>query len=119
MEKALKAALLDLDVNLEEAMERFIDDEELYLTCLLKYVKDDAFGRLGECIGKREYEKAFEYAHSLKGVSGNLGLKNIYGLICTMVENLRAGNYISIEKQYEEVMNSLELVRKAVGDFEE
>lgn len=118
LDEALKVALLELDVNLDEAMERFIGDEELYLTCLKKYLKDDAFGKLGESIGKKDYEKAFQYAHSLKGVSGNLGLKNIYGLICSMVENLRAGKYFCIEKQYEEIMNCLERIRKVAGEQE-
>lgn len=116
MEEALKVALIEQDVNLSEAMERFIGDEDLYLSCLRKYLKDDAFGRLGESIGKKDYEMAFQYAHSLKGVSGNLGLNSIYEPICSMVENLRAEKYLCIEKQYEEVMNCLERIRKVAGE---
>ena len=40
---------------------------------------------------KKNYKEAFEAAHSLKGVLGNLSLTPLYDKVCEITELLRAG----------------------------
>lgn len=93
-------------VDLPATMERFLDDRELYLDCLHTFFDDPGFGQLGDAIQKKDYEAAFTAAHTLKGVSGNLGLTPLFDAICAIVEPLRAHDYSDLDRQYEAVMVS-------------
>lgn len=83
------------DVN--GALERFVNDEELYHKCIKMFDEGDEFEKLEEAIRSKEYDKAFEFAHSLKGVSGNLGLDPLYNAICALVEDLRHHEYDNVD----------------------
>ena len=41
---------------------------------------------------------AFEAAHTLKGVTGNMGLTPLYDAVCTIVEPLRTGRTGGLHK---------------------
>ncbi|MBR5658308.1 MAG: Hpt domain-containing protein, partial [Lachnospiraceae bacterium] len=43
-----------------------------------------------ERIGERDLKGAFEAAHALKGVLGNLSLTPLYEIVCEITELLRA-----------------------------
>ncbi|MEG1505242.1 MAG: Hpt domain-containing protein [Lachnospiraceae bacterium] len=94
------------------AMGRFLDDEDLYQTCFVVFLKDESFQKLGEAIAKKEYEKSFEYAHTLKGVAGNMGLTPMYQVLCDMVEDLRKEEYSNLSEYYKEVMNQLRILEQ-------
>ena len=46
---------------------------------------------LGGALASGDTAKAFEAAHTLKGVTGNMGLTPLYAALCTLVEPLRTG----------------------------
>ena len=75
------------------ALERFLGDEELYVSCLNSFVKDLEISDLEEAISKKEYKKVFEISHSIKGVSGNLGLNPIFSSSSDIVELVRKPPY--------------------------
>ena len=77
-------------VDVKETMERFVQDEDLYVDCLKEFKNDPAFGELGVAIENKQYEHAFDQAHTLKGVAGNMGLTPLFTVICNIVEPLRA-----------------------------
>ncbi len=96
--------LLDIldqyDGDVEGVCDRFLGDEELLLQCLLQFAKDQGFQLFETAIMEKEYQQAFEYAHGLKGVTGNLGLTPLYDELCKVVENLRAENYGNIQDDF-------------------
>lgn len=67
---------------------------------------------MGTALSKKDYTEAFEAAHTLKGVAGNMGLTPIYDVICTMVETLRNHDYAHVAGLYEEIMENLEQLKK-------
>ena len=75
----------------ETTLERFMGNEQLYLKILNMLFKDENLHKLGEAIGSGDMTSAFEAAHTLKGVAGNLGLTPLYNAVCVLVEPLRAG----------------------------
>lgn len=83
----LRAAGADMD----GAMNRLVNDEELYATCFGYFMDDPSFAALGAALDSKDYAAAFEAAHSLKGVAGNLGLTRLYQLCGGLVEPLRHG----------------------------
>ena len=95
--------LSDYGVNLSEVMERFVDDEELYLDCLYSFLDDPNFEELEKSIQNKDYEAAFNYAHTLKGVTSNLGLAPLLQVIVEIVEALRNHIYTNLDKQVDAV----------------
>ncbi|WP_312938577.1 Hpt domain-containing protein [Oscillibacter sp.] len=77
--------------DMDGAMNRLMGDEELYAMCFGLFLKDAAFAALGAALDARDWTAAFEAAHCLKGVAGNLGLTRIYRLGSELVEPLRSG----------------------------
>lgn len=75
----------------ETTIGRFMGNEKMYLKFLNMLSKDENLHKLGDSIGRRDLAAAFEAAHTLKGVSANLGLTPLNKAVCAIVEPLRAG----------------------------
>lgn len=86
--------------NVPEALNRFLQDENLYVKCLKSFCTDESFDGLKKAIDGKEYRAAFEEAHTLKGVSANLSLTPMYEAICRVVEDLRNGPTDMLEQDY-------------------
>lgn len=109
-----KTKLESLGVNLEETLERFVDNEELYLRCLGKLLQDTNYNGMFEAIDSKDASAAFDAAHALKGVTANLGLNRLYLEMKEITEVFRAGsldydsgNMERIKKDYEEVVDTI------------
>lgn len=98
-------------VNIPAVLERFVGDEEMYYHCLNLFIDDKAFSELGYALDTGDYKTAFEKAHSLKGVSANLGLKPLFDAICDIVDPLRTGKTQGLDELYGNVMKALEQVK--------
>lgn len=84
-------------------MERFLNDEDMYVKCLHIFSKDSGFTDLAFALEKKDYIAAFESAHMLKGVASNLGLTPLYDEICILVEALRRQDYVNTTQQYQNI----------------
>ena len=76
----------------EATMARFMHNEAMYRKFLGMFFQDQNLHRLGEALEAGDLRGAFEAAHTLKGVVGNMGLAPLYRAVCAMVEPLRAGD---------------------------
>lgn len=74
----------------EVTMERFMGNEAMYLRVLGMLFKDESLHKLGSALDSGDLTAAFDAAHTLKGVSSNLGLTPLYSAVCAIVEPLRA-----------------------------
>lgn len=102
-------------VNIEEVMERFVNDEDLYYTCLLSFMEDTSFKTLSEAIENGDFTCAFEQAHTLKGVSANLGLTGILKAISSIVESLRNNEYNNLQHLFRIVLIEKEKVEQILS----
>jgi len=91
---------------------RFYGDRELYKRLFYGMFADDSLSLLENAVEKKDYDKAFEYAHSLKGLTGNLGLTPLYKDICYLVEALRAKEYDNTNMQCDDVVYQMRLLEK-------
>ncbi len=82
--------LADWGCDVGGALERLADDEALYITCLQMFTTDAGFAELRAALDKQDMPAAFDAAHTLKGVSANLGLTPLSAAIALLVEDLRA-----------------------------
>lgn len=65
--------------------------EKLVEKFALKFLADDSFAHLEESMEVGNYSEAFRAAHTLKGVSLNLGFTKLYEVSDEITEALRAG----------------------------
>ncbi len=85
---SLKAFGADTD----DALARCMGNEAFYFKLIGKVLDDKNFEVLEQAINAKDLDKAFEAAHSLKGVLGNLSLTPVYDPVNEMTELLRSRN---------------------------
>lgn len=103
MDIELRERLKQAGVGWESAMERFLNNETLYERFLRKFIADESFQGLLQAMEEKKYEEAFKFAHTFKGLTGNLSLDSLYQNIQPIVEELRAGNGDGVEKIIEQI----------------
>ncbi len=97
-------ALEKIGVNTEEVLARFSGNEMLMKKFILKFAEDKAFPDTKAAIAAGD-KKAIELsAHTLKGVSGNLGFTALYEASAALVNAVRAGEDEKIQPLGEKVV---------------
>ena len=81
--------LRNYGADVDEGVKRCLDDPDFYLELVVSVIPDERIDELEQCLADKDFDKAFEVAHALKGMYGNMSLTPIYGPICEMTELLR------------------------------
>lgn len=103
----------------DSTMTRFVNNQAMYLRLLRMFFKDENLTLLGNALEVSGYRKAFEAAHTLKGVAANMGLTPFFDKVCEIVEPLRAGSAdIDYNREYQDLLLEYEKVRKLLTDLE-
>ena len=76
--------------NVEEGVTRCAGNEAFYLRLAEMIKNEPGFDRLEKAVLGGQLREAFEAAHSLKGVLGNLAITPLYEPMCEITELLRA-----------------------------
>ncbi len=75
--------------NVEEGLQRCMNMPDFYLMLVNKSIANNQIPSLEEAINSNDLQKAFEIAHSLKGVFGNLSITPLYEAFVEITEPLR------------------------------
>ena len=82
----------------------------------LKFLADDSYSLLEESIQVGNYGDAFRAAHTLKGVSLNLGFTKLYEVSDVLTEALRDSNRLEdetlLEKVKDEYQRTIDLLQE-------
>ncbi len=102
----------------QKVMARLIKEDRV-VKFLKMFLSEESMGALGRSIAERDYKKAFEYAHTLKGMALNLSLDSLYEAVSTLCEDLRSGEPAG---DPDEMMNSVteryEKIQSTVGQLD-
>lgn len=112
MNKQQKQALLLRETDLDGAMRRFCGNEELYISCLKNFLKDQTVAQLAEAINLKRWDDAFTAAHALKGLAGNMGFIPLMHATGMLVVLIRGGR----EKEIPESMKRLNSCYRDIVD---
>lgn len=91
MDQERRARLENSGVNYEAGLNRFMNNEALYERFLLKFPSDESYQSLSKALEADDCEAAFQAAHTLKGVAGNLSLDALFSAVAVQTEALRNG----------------------------
>lgn len=90
MTQAEKQALCRAGLQVDEALERLMGSEDLLRRLLTRFLSDPSYPSLVRALSDGEQTAAFRFAHTLKGVCGNLSMTELGGLVSQQVEFLRS-----------------------------
>jgi len=76
--------------NVEEGLGRCMNNEAFYLKLVKMAVADDKFPQLEAGLAEHDLDKAFQAAHAMKGVYGNLAITPLLTPVSAMTELLRS-----------------------------
>ena len=100
--------LADLGCDVEDAMERFLDDEDFYMECLEQVLYDPQFQRLQTALENHQLQEGFDCAHTLKGLAANLGLTSLASMASRITEPLREGKEADFMRLYQDLQSERE-----------
>lgn len=103
--------------DIDGAMRRFLDDEDLYMTCLDTVLADENFENLGKALKENNVKTAFDTSHTLKGVLANMGLTPLLDEVVKIVEPLRFDtcDCASLLPVYDLLMEKKEKLKELTG----
>mgnify|MGYP000844945475 FL=1 len=107
-------------VDYDATLRRFAGNMALYLRVLGMLPKDKSLEKLGAAIDSGDLDSAFEAAHTLKGVAGNLGLTPLFEAVHAIVEPLRAREqrgdyaqlYTAVQAEYQKAEDFAEALKR-------
>ncbi|KKB60644.1 Hpt domain-containing protein [Parabacteroides gordonii] len=103
MTSEYKEKLQAYGVNLNSALNRFMENEQFYERILSKFPKDENFTLMEKSINENNIPLAFRYAHTLKGLVATLDLTNLLTILTPMTEKLRAGETDGIQEMLDQL----------------
>jgi len=115
MEEKFKRQLVESGADVETTLKRFMGNEAIYQKFLGKFPHDPNYVNLGKNLEEGAYKEAYECAHALKGVVGNLGLTPIFERVSDLVEELR--NKAPEDVNAERAMEEWQEVKKVYEQF--
>ena len=110
-----KRRLMEAGIDVDDALVRLMQNEGLFLRFLRAFLQDGNFARLQEALAKGDVSSAFAAAHTLKGVAGNLSLRDLFARVSEVVECLRSGDLGAAAEKMPAVEAAYRAVVVAIG----
>lgn len=105
-------ALKEYGANTQEGLGRCLNNQEFYFKMIRMALDDGGFEKLKNAVEVNDLAEAFEAAHSLKGVMGNLALTPLYTPVSEMTEQLRNRTEVDYSGYVDEIMKQKTALEK-------
>lgn len=92
-----------LNIDIDDALERFAGSDAMYLKFVKKFPGDPSFPDLKKFLGEKNIDEAFRAAHTLKGVASNLAMKELMTVSSEITELLRDKEFDLAVKYFPQV----------------
>lgn len=86
-------------------MSRCLNKEDFYFKMIKMVAANEKFASLGSHLEAKNLKAAFEDAHALKGVVGNVALSPLFAALEDIVEPLRQGEDRDYSELYAKIMD--------------
>ncbi len=85
--------LQEVGIDTDDAIQRFMGRTELFEKFLKKFLTDTNMAELQKAIAEHQEEQMSFYAHTLKGICGNLAITPLYNLFTRQMDFFRQNKY--------------------------
>lgn len=113
----IEQAAQKIDWDLEGTLKRFSNNRTLLERFVRKFPADPTFGRLKQAVEQADYSEVETLAHTLKGVAGNLGFRELFEGSAALVNAVRSGQTGDIgplwereQQAYQNVLSTIEQI---------
>ena len=89
MDETFRKQMEENGADVETTLKRFMGNEKMYMKYIMKFLDDKNFDSIRENLESQNYEAVFNAAHTLKGVTANLGLNPVNAASAEISELLR------------------------------
>ncbi|MDE5565931.1 MAG: Hpt domain-containing protein [Anaeroplasmataceae bacterium] len=113
VKQMLEAAGLDVTATLG----RLGNQEAFYQKFLKMFLADTNYEQLVLACDAKDNEQMFKAAHTLKGLSANLGLKDFNMLCCQMVDLYRENKFEEARDVLPSLTEKYQLAREAITKY--
>ena len=107
--------LKDDGIDLRVIDQCFGGNDEIYFKFLRRFFEDKDYINFNELMLQEKYSEAFNSAHALKGVAGNLGMIRVYEFLVVIVEKIRNANYEELDVLYIQFKNECDRLQGILG----
>lgn len=104
--------LNEYGANTDEGLGRCFNNADFYLKLVSTIPAEPSFDNLKNAIDRDDLDSAFEAAHALKGVLGNLSLTPILTPIQEITELLRARTDTNYTALLDEILKQRDLLKE-------
>lgn len=105
-------ALNNYGADTKEGLTRCMNNEAFYLRLVGMGLADPNFEKLSQAVSAGDAKAAFESAHALKGIVGNLSLTPLYKPVAELTDLLRGKEEMPDTSPYlEQIMDQYEKLR--------
>ncbi|HIR52229.1 MAG TPA: Hpt domain-containing protein [Candidatus Onthovicinus excrementipullorum] len=115
MTEERKYILKQAGISVEEVLGRFMGNDALLERMLHKFLEDQTYAQLAEAMEQEDRDRAFQAAHTLKGVCGNLSMDRLFHLVSEQVELLRSGSWGAAQAMMPSVTRAYDAVCSSIG----
>jgi len=117
MDESKRKQLVSAGVDIEGAMERFMNNEAMYEKFLHRFMTGSHYEELEKAVSQKDWTQALDLSHNLKGDSGSLGFMKLHGLLSSQVDMLRQDDNSSAAAVMPEIMAEYRRLLKVVNNF--
>lgn len=89
MDAEFRKRLEENGTDVETVLKRFLGNEAMYIKFIKKFLDDKSYESVVDSIEKRDFEEVFKSAHSLKGVTANLGIESVRSVAAQITDSVR------------------------------
>lgn len=106
MNERLLKVLAQYETDVDSSIRRFYGNKEVYISYIREFPEEPTMAVLQKEIQEKAWDNAFEAAHALKGLAGNLGFVPLFHAVGELVLALREKRLNNIEPINEQVVRS-------------
>lgn len=103
MQDVFLLKLKEIGVDIDGTISRLCNNVDLYKKLLIKFLEDKNFEMLIDSLENNDYKNIEIYAHTLKGLSSNLGFVELSKACAEMVESIRKEEFHSLDEVMEKI----------------
>lgn len=115
MDEQTRGRLVAGGVDVDKTLERFGGSEALMMKYMRKFPLDPSMGALKQAMAAGDRAVMKTATHTLKGISGNLGLTALFDATCALMTRLREGEdtdvaalYAAVAEHYDTALLALD-----------
>lgn len=109
--------LARMEIDPQETIRRFCQNEVLLKKYLIKFSEEETYSKLKEAVENKKYDDIEVCAHTLKGLSSNLGMNKLSKYCAKMVDAVRGNTYDHMDEMFSDVEKEYERLTKCLEDL--